>query len=172
MTQNPPGANSLTGRGGGGEIESWVNYGADAPQHLGVNALGAVISPLLIFIHRLLWGPAGAGFLWVWPQLERSAGSKPSPDFQIGAPFCPVTLLSHSASRGDPGTPLRAASDFRQLALFGPDGLRKDLPDLRGIGRWGFRSLRCSAGLPSVLGPAQGQEPRVACAPEPQVSTL
>lgn len=38
--------------------------------------------------------PAGAGFLWVLPQLERSVSSKPSPYFQMGSPACLLSLPS------------------------------------------------------------------------------
>lgn len=136
------------GEGGVGGGESLVNYGTDAQQHLGVNALRRgnchLILPLK-FIHSLLRHPAGAGLVWVLPQLERSASSKPSPYFQMGSPS---SLLSLPSPLRLPIVTLRtphcAASACRCFHCFACTGSGKWPPDLQANRRRGL-------GLPGIL---------------------
>lgn len=68
MFQQPQG--DVKGEEKGGRGERLVNYGTDAQQHLGVNALGQELSshsPPGIY-SQTLGHPAGAGLVWVLPQ--------------------------------------------------------------------------------------------------------
>lgn len=132
-----------------------LNYGTDAQQHLGANALrmGVVISLTPSHLFTDSWHPAGAGLVWVLPQLERSASSKPSPYFQMGSSS---RLLSLPSSLCRPirtrHAPHRASVPADNFNCFATTGSVKWAQTFRQMGGGGFQaSFGSPAHFPSSL---------------------